>query len=248
MFTTDERDRARDRILDLARADARVVAGAMVGSLATGPGDAWSDLDLTFGLADGVSPATILADWTTTLEHEFQAAHLFDVPFRSSLYRVFLFPGNLQVDLSFTPAAEFGALSPKFKLLFGTTVPREHVPPPVARHLFGEAVHHAVRARVCIERGRLWEAEHWVGELRDHALSLACLRRGLEARHARGFDALPEEVTGPMREALVRSIDREELRRALSAAIEALLRESGEVGELATKLAAPLRELAARDD
>ena len=242
-FTVEQRDRARDRILELARADRRVVAGAMVGSLAAGPGDAWSDLDLTFGLADGVSPAAILAEWTPVLERELSAAHLFDVPFQSSLYRVYLLPGHLQVDVSFTPAADFGALTPKFKLLFGEAVTRTHVTPPAARHLFGEAVHHAVRARVCIERGRRWEAEHWIGELRDHALALACLRRGLEARHARGFDALPAEVDEPMRQALVRSLDREELLRALGVAIAELLRESGDAGELATQLAAPLREL-----
>jgi hypothetical protein len=34
------------------------------------------------------------------------AVHLFDLPFLSSLYRVFLLPGSLQVDLSFTPAAD----------------------------------------------------------------------------------------------------------------------------------------------
>ena len=36
MFTVEERDRVRDTILKMARADPRVVAGAMIGSLALG--------------------------------------------------------------------------------------------------------------------------------------------------------------------------------------------------------------------
>jgi hypothetical protein len=48
MFSIDDRNRVRDRMLALAASDPRVVAGAVVGSLALHEGDRWSDLDLTF--------------------------------------------------------------------------------------------------------------------------------------------------------------------------------------------------------
>jgi hypothetical protein len=246
VFTVEERDRVRERVLDMARADPRVVAGAVIGSLASG-GDRWSDLDLGFGLAEGVSAAAVLADWTGRLERELDAVHLFDLPYLSSIYRVFLLPGNLQVDLSFTPGREFGALGPKFTLLFGQAVERAPLPSPSARYLFGLAVHHAVRARFCIERGRGWQAEHWISGVRDQALSLACLRRGLEPSHARGNDGLPEETLASATRALVRSIDRDELLRALSAAIDLLLTESAEAGDLAARVESRLRELVAQD-
>ena len=124
MFSVEERDQLRDDIVAMARADPRIVAGAMIGSLAIGGGDRWSDLDLGFGLADGVTAADVLADWTSRLERERHAVHLFDLPSLASLYRVFLFPGSLQVDLSLTPASEFGARGPKFKLLFGNALER----------------------------------------------------------------------------------------------------------------------------
>ena len=119
MFTVEERDRVRDRIIEVAKADPRIVSGAMVGSLISSSwgGDHWSDLDLTFALEDDVSLAEVLADWTSRLEAEFGAVHLFDLPHLSTLYRVFLLRGNLQVDLSFTPKADFGGRGPKFKLL-----------------------------------------------------------------------------------------------------------------------------------
>jgi hypothetical protein len=242
-FTVEERDRVRDRIVAMAREDPRVVAAAAIGSLSEGGGDRWSDLDVGFGVTDGVALTDVLGDWTESLEAEFDAVHLFDLPRLSSIYRVFMFPGYLQVDLSFTPASEFGALGPRFKLLFGEAVERSHLEPPTADYLFGLAAHHAVRARICLERGRLWQAEYWISEIRDLALSLACHNRRLETVEARGYDQLPSEVLNQFEDALVRSVERDELLRALESAVDGLLREADEVRDLAAKVEAQLREL-----
>ena len=55
VFTVAERDRMHARILEIARSDEQIVAGAVVGSLATGEGDRWSDIDLTFGISPEVA-------------------------------------------------------------------------------------------------------------------------------------------------------------------------------------------------
>src|SRR5258708_1998680 len=170
MFTVKDRERVRERVLDLAAEDARVVASAVVGSLALSEGDRWSDLDLTFAIADNVPLGDVLADWTRKLAQEVDGAQLFDLSAGASIYRVFLLPGCLQFDLSFTPASQFGASGPKFKLLSGATVEKPHIQPTPAQELFGYAVHHAVRGRICIERGRSWQAEYWISALRDYAL------------------------------------------------------------------------------
>jgi hypothetical protein len=243
VYTVEFRDQVRERVLELAHADERVVAGAEVGSLALGGGDRWSDLDLTFGVAEGVVLDDLLEDWTLRLTSELDAVHLFDLPSGSTIYRVFLLPGCLQVDVSFTPAAEFGAGGPKFGLLFGTAVDRDQARPPAARELLGFGVHHVVRARFYVERGLHWQAEYWIGEARDYALSLACRRRGLPARYARGFDDLPPEVLEPFEDAIVRSLEREELLRALRAAAAGLLREADEARDLADRVEAQLLEL-----
>src|SRR5436305_4840139 len=161
MFTVRDRERVGERVLRMAAEDARVVSGAIVGSLALSEGDRWSDLDLTFAVADEVSIADVLEDWTGKLTEEFDAIQLFDLPSGTSIYRVFLLPGCLQFDLSFTPASQFGAIGPKFELLFGTSVEKPFIQPTGANELFGYGVHHAVRARICIERGRYWQAEYW---------------------------------------------------------------------------------------
>lgn len=243
MFSVHDRNRIQDFVLQMAADDARVVAGAVVGSLALAEGDRWSDLDLTFAVADGTPIGAVLEDWSATLSREFDAVRLFDLPSGPSIYRVFLLPGCLQFDLSFTPAAQFGATGPTFRLLFGSAVPRPQAPPPDAHELFGYAVHHALRARFCIERGRVWQAEYWISSVRDSALSLACHRRSLPAYYGRGYDALPAEVLERMRGALVTALDRAELLRALRCAVNGLLAEAEEVGELAAKVKPELREL-----
>ena len=243
MFSVEDRNHVRDHVLQVAASDARVVAGAVVGSFALSEGDRWSDLDLTFAVADNVPLPDVLEDWTRTLVQEFGAVHLFDLPSGASIYRVFLLPGCLQFDLSFTPASKFGASGPKFKLLFGSSVEKPYAQPPSAEELFGYAVHHALRARFCIERGRYWQAEYWISGVRDYALSLACRRHGLPAVHGRGFDDLPPEVRDVFIGALVTSLERDELLRALGCAIEGLIHEADEIRDLAIKVEPQLREL-----
>lgn len=243
MFSVKERERIRDGVLQMAASDKRVVAGAVVGSFALDDGDRWSDLDLTFAVANNIPIHDVLEDWTRQLNDEFSAVKLFDLPSGVTIYRVFLLPGCLQFDLSFTPASEFGANGPKFRLLFGSSVEKPYTQPPPTQELFGYAVHHALRARFCIERGRYWQAEYWISGVRDNALSLACRRRGLPTSHGRGFDELPREVGNAIKSALVASLERDELLRALGCAIEGLLREMEEVQEMAAKVEPQLRML-----
>jgi hypothetical protein len=242
MFSPQDRERVHKRTLEWADEDSRVVAGAVVGSLASRPGDRWSDLDLTFAVEDGVSLGEVLDEWSDRLAEEFDAVRLFDLPSGAAIYRVFLLPGCLQFDLSFSPAAQFGAIGPDFRLLFGNAIEKPVVAPASARELFGYAVHHAVRARVCIERGRYWQAEYWISGVRDNALSLACRRLGLPAHYGRGFDDLPADERRKFAHALVRSLNRVELLRALGHAVEGLLREGIEAGDLAAKVESRLKE------
>jgi hypothetical protein len=231
VFTVEQRDALREHVLQLAEEDERVVAGAAVGSLAVdGGGDRFSDLDLTFGIADHIPITEVLDDWTGTLIGDRDAVHLADLERGPTTYRVFVLPDALQFDLSMTPASQFRPAGPRFRLLFGETAAGNFQvsKPPVAHDLFGWGVIYALHARACIERGRVWQAEHHVGAVRDHALSLACLREGLPAMQARGYDDLSAETLARFEDAHVTALEPGPLRAALNASVLALIHEGAE--------------------
>jgi len=156
--------------------------------------------------------------WTAKLYRDFGALHHWDLPAGAIIYRVFLLPGWLEADIAFMPAAEFGPA--------------------------GRAWHHALHARTCIERGKLWQAEYWVSGLRDLVLALACARLGHPVSYGKGAHLLPAEVTDPLRDALVTALEPAELRRALAAAASALDHELDRTDQaLASRLHPLLSEL-----
>ena len=234
MFTVEQRDALRESVLRLGEEDDRVVAAAIVGSLAVDGGDRFSDLDLTFGVADDARVAEVLDDWTRTLVEEFDAVQLAELERGPTTYRVFLLPEALQLDLSMTPAARFRPAGPRFRLVFGQTASGESetvtgdlfIPTPaVTGDIFGWGVIYALHASACIERGRSLQAEHYVGAVRDHALSLACLREGRTAVQARGYDDLPPETLARFEDAHLGALEPGALRTALAASVRALLDE-----------------------
>ncbi|GAA2678609.1 MULTISPECIES: nucleotidyltransferase domain-containing protein [Actinosynnema] len=186
----------------------------------------------------------VVADWTRFAYDELSALHHFDTDSRLAVYRAFLLADLLELDLAFTPAAAFGPLGAGgFRVLFGEPVRRGPVdggPDQTA----GYAWHHVRHARVCIERGAGWQAEHWIGRLRDTGLALACRRLGLPVEFNKHVDRLPAEVTDAAREALVRDVSRDELRRCLRAATHLVLRELRlSSPEEARRLEGPLLDL-----
>ena len=244
MFTAEDADRVLARLLRLAEADPAIAGAATTGSRATGSSDAWSDIDLAFGVSGPLGPA--MERWTQRLYRDFAAVHDWDLPARPAIYRVFLLPGWLEVDIAFVPETDFGPLGPSWRAVFGQTAAPEPPEPTSGSTLAGRAWHHALHARVCIERHRRWQAEHWISALRDQVLALACLRLGYPAGYAKGAHLLPPELTVPLEAALVASLNQAELRRALGAAVAALAAEIGRTDPvLAVRLNPMLAELSA---
>ncbi|MEU4475257.1 hypothetical protein [Micromonospora sp. NPDC023888] len=229
-------------MLGLAEGDPAVVGAAITGSHAVDGGDRWSDIDLAFGIDGPLDSA--MRRWTELLYRDFAAVHHWDLPSGPAVYRVFLLPDMLEVDIGFTPAAEFGPHGPSWRTVFGHPTQVKEDPAPSRQTLVGLGWHHALHAWTCIQRHRWWQAEQWIGALRGQILALACLRLGHPTSHAKGAHLLPAEVTAPLSTTLVRALDEAELARALTAATAALIAELSRAdAALAARLASALREL-----
>jgi hypothetical protein len=153
------------------------------------------------------------------------AIHHHDVKAGAWLYRVFFLPGGLQVDLAFVEQSEFRPLGPAFRLVSGDAKSMQPFPGPNPREMIGLAWLHALHARSCLLRKKLWQAEYMVSAVRDHTLALACIRLGLPSLHGRGMDSLPESVTQPLLASMVGCLDSSELWRAFDTVLESLTRE-----------------------
>lgn len=244
MFTPEERGCLRSGLLELAASDQRISGAAITGSAAVEREDAWSDIDLAFGIADAAELPKVLADWTAHMYEHHSALDHVDVKAAAWTYRVFLLANTLQVDLAFVPAAEFRPLSPTFRLVSGNANQRQQIPPAPPTDIIGMAWLYALHARSCIARGRLWQAEYMISGVRDNVLALACLRHGLPTVHGRGMDLLPAGVGTPFEGSLVRRLDATELSRAFRVVIDGLLSEIGIVDPLfAARLQMTLSEL-----
>src|SRR5438128_12381578 len=112
---------------------------------------------------------------------EHGVVHHLDVPSGAWIYRVFLLPSTLQVDLAFAPAKDFGARAPSFRLVFGEAADLAHVAAPAPEQLIGLSWLYALHVRSSLARGRLWQAEYMLSAMRDQVFALACVRPGLPA-------------------------------------------------------------------
>jgi len=239
VFTVDRRDGLRDRVLRLGQDDDRVIGGAAVGSLAVDEGDSFSDLDLTFGIAEPTSVAAVLADWTNTLIDEMGAVKLVDLERDPTIYRVLLFPDALQFDLSMTPASEFRPAGPRFRLLFGQIAAGRGQHPRRRR----DAVHsnacgcrgsprlgdHLRASRSRVHRATAPVAGRTLRRCRARSRLVAGLpRSGLPAVQARGYDQLPAATLQRFEHTHVTATEPHTLNSALRASVTALLQEAAD--------------------
>ncbi len=190
MFTPDDRERLKDVLIRRAEEDDRVVAAALLGSSSTGGEDEFSDIDLALSIDAGEVEATT-EDWTRFMHDDAGAVHHLDVRFGATVYRVFLLPDSLQVDLSFWISSEFVATGPRFRPLFGEPPFERPLEPDSLDALVGEAWLYLIHARSSLGRERHWQAVHMISGVRDRVLELACRRHGLRPDEARGVDDLP---------------------------------------------------------
>lgn len=223
MFTVGERDHLQEQLFARAAADSAITGAALTGSNGAGEGDRWSDIDLVLAVHGEFGP--VMNRWTRWLYDELGAVHHWDLPSGSRHIRAFLLPGWLEIDLTFTPEEKFGPRGRQWQAIFGQARPVAPFPAPDPDTLAGRIWHQARHAHASIERGRWWQAEHWISEMRNHVITLACLRLGYPAVHAKGAHLLPRRLATTLETTLARSLSEAELRRALAAAISVAVSE-----------------------
>jgi predicted nucleotidyltransferase len=227
MFTEEFRREVYESILNQSREDPSIISAAIIGSAAAGTKDRWSDIDLTFELTAGIKPGEVLSKWTNYLSEKFAGEMLLDLWLEETVYRVFLLPAYLQVDLSFSPNGKFYAVGPHFKLLYGQISEHRQIPELDADLYRSWIVHHLIRSYFCIQRNKLWQAHFWMNESRNYIMDLECNRNGFGSSHGRSYHLLNQELKAELEETLISKFSIGELSRKLQNLIQLFLKLEG---------------------
>ncbi len=225
LYTPEERDEVATRLTDLISADERVERVELSGSGVEGYRDRWSDVDLVVTVRAGIDQLEVADAWIPRAYDSLPVLHHYAVSFGDEHVRGFLLENLLEVDLGFRPGhASEGEW-----------------PAPDADGEAGFAWHDVLHGAIAVARGHPWRAQYYVGLLRWRTLALATARLGLLLDEYKDVDDLPVELLEQLDDALPRSLEPDELRRALRAATDAFLHELRITRpELAERLAKPL--------
>jgi predicted nucleotidyltransferase len=227
LYTPEERDRIARQLTELLTTDERIARAELSGSGVNGYADRWSDVDLTVTVGEGTDQQAVADDWIERVYDALPVVHHFAVSFGEEHVRGFLLENLLEIDIGFRPAAAAEGEWPG--------------PDPASEA--GFAWHDVLHAAVAVARGRPWRAQYYVGVVRWRTLALATDRLGLTFSEFKGVDDLPAELRAALADTLPRSLEPDELLRALRAAMDAFLDELRQTQpQLADRLAAPLAE------
>lgn len=241
MYPKKTRIEVQKQIIDFAKSDSNIIDCAIVGSESVGNDDKWSDVDLTFGYENDADVNQILRDWSKMMLEVFDANKLFDLSYKESLYRVFLLPNALQVDLSFTPSEHFGAITDNFKLIFGNQRKREFKSLPEINSIAGYTILFALKTRTSTEREKYWQAEYYLSKCRENIMILKCLKENLNSFDGRSFDELPPRFLQQIQNTLIDEPTKQNLENGLKSTIQILIEELSTVDNLNYKFIKELK-------
>lgn len=248
MFGDHERETALARALELLRADQRIEAVVLTGSLGRQAMDRWSDLDIAAVITAGEAAERVASEWVDLVYRQWPVVHHYENSFGPSLVRGFLLEDGLVLDFGFDPVEDFRVWAP-VRVVFDRTgtatqaaaAPEVWTPTPDWRGESGFAWHDVVHACSALARGKAWQSLYFIQRVRNRTLALACERCALDAQDFKHADELPAGERDPLLASLVGDLSTPSLLAAVEAATQTFLGElrRGDP-ELADKLSKPL--------
>lgn len=228
--------------------DHRITGLLLVGSGVHGFTDDLSDLDFAAVVSDEYDALAVFRDWESRIRVAIPVLWLFS-DIRSSeagLYALLL-KDYLEVDISFQSLRTLSARSANWRVLFDHTGQvreimerswSERAEPNVEEQYLrrlDSIWHYVSHVSISIRRRHLWRAMHYLQELRDRTIELEGLVCGLQIRHFREIDQLPEDRLSALERTLPARLESEELARALREATDCFFHVACRLDQLCGK-------------
>jgi predicted nucleotidyltransferase len=233
-YSAADRASVQNTLVESFARDERVEGVLVVGSGAEGFADEYSDLDLAV-ILQGDEPKAFAREWSERLERDLPVVHRFGDDRGDAGYVVGLLLENfLEVDIGFVRMDQMADRAMPWAIAFdrtGEVERRQRSLEPASedreeeyKRIVDGIWHWITHGRVAIERGHVLLALTDLDEVRTGILRVAAIRHGV--RHRKDFDSLPREVRDGVEESLPRSLEPQELARALAAAAHAFFAEA----------------------
>ncbi len=238
--------------------DERISGALLVGSGAKGFRDRYSDVDLTILVDDEARLEEIYTDWWIRLHALLPVIDAFKEP-SSHLYGLLL-DRYMEIDIGFQGESALFERKPNWKILFDKRGVIPDLMKPREKSIIDQVTAHEKRLQdswyyiihtiSAIQRGQNLRASFFIGFLRDEAILMAGLNKGLNTSLRSYFaeaDKLPEEIKKRITDTLPASTEPAEQLRALRAVVDIYYEEAerldGKLGmQRTSKLRAAMRE------
>lgn len=239
LFSSEERQEVPDRILIALRTDDRIAGVLIVGSGAIGFEDSYSDIDLSVVVAAEKDVFPVFREWKEQIENLFPVIHCFETTYGLNNYLYgFLLDGFLELDIGFLCLANLFAKRERWNIAFDRSGKIENIMlsswenrphPDIQADYFSRINsiwHYITHVVIALKRSQPWKALHYLEVIRNRTVELAGLRNGLETRHFRQVDQMPDEFLVELQKTLVSSTNTAEIMRALKATTTCFFREA----------------------
>ena len=258
LYTIEYRKHTLDRLTAELLKDRRIAGAVLVGSGSFGFKDRYSDIDLAVLVGDEGKLDEVYVDWWGRVHAAFPVIDAWKEKPRR-LYG-FLLDRFLELDIGFQGPTGLYERKPEWRVLFDKrgNIPSLMKPRPkltedqAAAHdkRMQDSWYHVLHCVNSIQRGQPLRASFFVAFLRDEAILMAGLNRGLRTDTRSYFadaDKLPEDVKARILDCFSASMEPAELLRALNAVVvvyydEAARLEAGFGVDRSSHLGAAMRE------
>ena len=171
-------------------------------------------------VGEGEDCEAVAGDWIERMYRELPVAHHYRTAFGTTVVPGFLLENGLEVDLAFTPSAEFSVWAP-VRVAFDRTgvatraaeTPESWSPTPDWSGEAGFAWHDVLHACVAANRGKPWRSLYYLQRVRNRTLVLASERHGFDSDEFTHVDELPATDRDPLLGSLVSDLERTSLLR-----------------------------------
>jgi hypothetical protein len=226
-FTPDERQHTLDWLLADLHADERVAGVVIAGSGAFGFRDKLSDIDICVVVLCEDNRVAVYEDWRERVRESFSILHLCETSNPIVRSAFLLLAGFLGVDAFFVSLDNLHARRARWRVAWDRTEKVNEImlrtwenrKRPDVSDQYVERLdyvwHRIIPCVVAVKRGWLLEALDHLATLRTQATDLAFLSEGVEERHHRQMGQLPAAFLSRLEKSLPRSLDPEEILRAL---------------------------------